>query len=76
MGNFFVGGGGWVVGRAGGQYKLGLNGKDAQDLETFRFSSSNENVKKKKKAESLLIKMRRYPYNVAFFNYRYFFKIF
>ena len=54
MGNFFCGGG-WVVGRAGadggrGQYKLGLNGKDAQDLETFRFSWSNKNVKKKEKS--------------------------
>ena len=38
-------GGEWL----GGQYKLGLNGKDTQDLETFRFSSSNENVKKKRK---------------------------
>ena len=68
-GIFLAGWGEWL---GGGGYKLGLNGKDAQDLETFRFSSSNKNVEKREKAESLLIKMRRYPYNIAFFNYRYF----
>ena len=64
-----------VTGWEGGQYKSGLNGKDAQDLEKIQVWFKQQKCQKKKKAESLLIKMRRYPYDVAFFNYRYFLNI-